>query len=75
MKLFTRFGLSTIFFKIDPSQWTTQMDYIQGQKIISSLHVVNNVAECGVKLMEEFNDKITKNKDQKQFLLRVNTLF
>ena len=75
LKLFKRFGLSMNFLKIDPSQWATQMDYIQGQKIIRSLEVVNDTAERGVKLMEEFNDFHSKNEEQKQFLLRASTLF
>lgn len=75
MKLFKRLGLKTNFLKIDPSQWNTQLDYIEGQQIIESLRVVNDTAERGVKLMEEFNDKITKNEEQKQFLLKVSILF
>ncbi|CAI6372529.1 unnamed protein product [Macrosiphum euphorbiae] len=70
MMMFKRFGLSTNFLKIDPSEWNTQNDYIQGQQIIRSLKVVNDTAERGVKLMEEFNEKITKYEDQKQFLLK-----
>lgn len=75
MMMFKRFGLSTNFLKIDPSEWNTQNDYIQGQQIIRSLKVVNDTAERGVKLMEEFNEKITKDEDQKQFLLKVSSLY
>jgi len=65
MMMFKRFGLSTNFLKIDPSEWNTQNYYIQGQKTIRSLKVVNDTAERGVKLIEEFNHKIAKNEDQK----------
>lgn len=37
--------------------------------------VINDTVERGVKLMEEFNDKITKVEDQKQFLLKVSNLY
>jgi len=67
MMMFKRFGLSTNFLKMDPSEWNTQNDYIHGQQTIRSLKVVNDTAERGVKLMEEFNDKITKDKDQRLF--------
>jgi len=75
MMMFKRFGLSTNFLKIDSSEWNTQNDNIQGQQIIRSLKVVNDTAERGVKLMEEFNEKITKDEDQKQFLLKVSSLY
>jgi len=73
--MFKRFGLSTNFLKVDPSEWNTQNDYIQSQLTIRSLKVVNDTAEREVKLMEGFNDKITKNEDQKQFLLKVSSLY
>jgi hypothetical protein len=33
--------------------------------------VVNDIAEGGIKLMEEYNNKFTKNEEQKQFVLQV----
>lgn len=39
---------------------------------MSDLKVVNDPAERSIKLMKEFNYKITKDEDQKQFLLKVN---
>jgi hypothetical protein len=46
-------------------------EYIQAKEILSALKVVNDTAERGVKLMEEYNEKFTKNEDQKQFILQV----
>lgn len=65
MKLFEIWFIDK-FLKVDPSQWNTQI----GQQIIKWFRIVN--AERGVKLMEEFNNKITKNEEQKQFLLKVS---
>jgi hypothetical protein len=42
-----------------------------GNEIIESLKVINDTAKRGVKLMEEFNEKLTKNEHQKQFVLQV----
>lgn len=37
------------------------------------MRVVNDKAERGVKLIQDFNDTLTKDEDQKQFLLQVVT--
>lgn len=73
LKVFEKFNLSTEFLLIDPINWKDRQDYREGQKLIGSLRVVNDTAERGVKLIEEFNDKITKNEEQKQFLLQVRS--
>jgi len=51
--------------------WKDQDNYKKGRKIINSLRVVNDTAERGVKLMEEFNSKFTNDESQKQFVLQV----
>lgn len=51
--------------------WGENEQYKRGQEIIGSLQVVNDTAERGVKLIQEFNSRITKNEDQKQYLLQV----
>lgn len=40
-----------------------------------SIIVVNDTAERHVKLMDEFNNKITNDEEQKQFLSQVNTYY
>jgi hypothetical protein len=45
--------------------------YKEAKNIISTLKIVNDNAERGVKLMEEFNDKFTKQEEQKQYVLQV----
>lgn len=71
-QLFQRFNIPTDFLYEDPSFWEENKNFQKGRKIFLSLKVVNDVAERGVKLIEEFNDKFTKNEDQKQYLLQVN---
>ena len=65
IKLFRRFGLSDEFLLVDPVLWENQQSYLQGQQILDSLKVVNDTAERGVKLMEEFSIKLQKNEEQK----------
>jgi hypothetical protein len=70
-KLFDRFEISQDFLQLDPMHWKDQDSYKKGRKIINSLRVVNDTAERGVKLMEEFNSKFTYDESQKQFILQV----
>lgn len=74
LKLFKRFGINTSFLEIDPTEWKNNIDYQFGKKVVDALHIVNNTAERGVKLMEEFNEKFTKNEKQKQCLLQVSII-
>lgn len=74
IKLFERFNIAKDFLEVHPKNWNDLEGYQKGKEIIDSLRVVNDTAERGVKLMEEFNDKFTKNEDQKQFVLQVRNL-
>jgi hypothetical protein len=69
--MFKRFEISTQFLTIDPANWNNHEDYIIGKQIINSLKVVNDTAERGVKLIEEYNKKFTKNEEQKPRVLQV----
>ncbi|KAF0771445.1 Uncharacterized protein FWK35_00027558 [Aphis craccivora] len=60
----------TDFLSLDPIYWEENEEYKKGKEIVRSLKVVNDTAERHIKLMEEFNCKITKNEEQKQFLLQ-----
>jgi hypothetical protein len=71
-KLFKRFGISSDYLKMDPSEWNNNPAYKSAKITIDSLQIVNDTAERGVKLIEDFNDKFTKNENQKQFLLQVS---
>lgn len=66
-----RFDISIAFLKPHSNIWSNSSEFIEGEKIVSDLKVVNDSAERSIKLMEEFNHKITKDEDQKQFLLKV----
>lgn len=72
-KFFNRFGISTNFLNEDPFKWNENEAYIEGKNIIHHLNVVNDAAERGVKLIEEYNKVLTKKEDEKQYLLQVVT--
>lgn len=68
---FTILGLPDSFLSNDPETWSADKNYKSAEKIVQSITVVNDAAERGVKLIQDFNTILTKNEEQKQFLLQV----
>lgn len=69
--LFTHFELSFDFLDVDPGLWEFEESFIDCVEVFKTLEVVNDVAERGVALIEEFNLLLTCNEDQKQYLLKL----
>lgn len=69
--LFNQLDLSYNFLSKDPEDWKSDKDYINCKKILSEVSVVNDNAERGVALIQEYNNSLTKNEEQKQYLIRV----
>lgn len=53
----------------DVDHWNEEEDYKKSKEIVQSMRVVNDTAERGVALMEEYNKLHTTDEEQKQFLL------
>lgn len=70
---FKRFNISRTFLRKDPSEWSDDIEYREAQSLLSALEVINDNAERSVKLMEDFNKKITKDEDMMQSLLLTTT--
>jgi len=51
--------------------WNDNECYTDAERIVKSLKVVNDTAERGVKLIQDYNTMLTKDEEQKQFLLQV----
>lgn len=60
IKFFDRFNISTSFLINDPSEWNDSGEFKDALEIIGKLKVVNDSAERGVKLMQDYNQKLTK---------------
>lgn len=69
LRFFTITGISSNFLKKNVEDWPKDEGYINGRNIVCSMRVVNDVAERGVALMEEYNKLHTNNEEQKQYLL------
>uniref|UniRef100_A0A8D8UVV6 Uncharacterized protein n=2 Tax=Cacopsylla melanoneura TaxID=428564 RepID=A0A8D8UVV6_9HEMI len=70
-KFFSRFGLNTAFLKLPPSMWQEDESYMFSKNIVQKIKTVNDTAERGVKLIQEYNSVLTKNEDQRQFALQI----
>lgn len=71
MVFFLCLGISTEFLKEEPERWENLDDYKQGLDTVRQFKVVNDNAERGVALIQAYNASLTKNEDQKQYLLQV----
>lgn len=70
-QLFDQLKINASFLNTHPNEWSSNEHYVRGEKIIKNLKVVNDIAERGVKLFEEFNKLLTNDEDEKQLLLQV----
>jgi hypothetical protein len=70
-RFFEILGLSDEFLDLDPAEWGDQEIYKKNRDVVRSVKVVNDLAERGVALIQEFNASITRNEEQKQYLLQV----
>ena len=70
-KFFERFSIPIEFLKKDPNVWENENDFLYGLNIVQGLKVVNDTAERGVKLMQEYNQLLVKNEEEKQYILQI----
>lgn len=70
-RLFQRLNLPDEFLAKEPSLWEEDELFMEASKIVRGLAVVNDRAERGVALIQNFNKKLTRGEDQLQFLLQV----
>jgi hypothetical protein len=68
---FDRLSIGSDFLEVDPCEWETRADYQAAAEFVRTMQVVNDSAERGVALMQSYNNILTKNEDQKQYLLQV----
>ena len=68
---FQHLGISSNFLDSDLATWEFREDYKAALETVSQLKVVNDCAERGVALIEEYNSIITRKEKQKQYLLQI----
>ena len=62
--------IDSSFLKKAVSTWSSDLSYIEGQRFARHLACVNDVAERGIQLIQQFN-RSSKDEVQKQCLLQV----
>ena len=70
-RFFNIAGFSASFLDKDIEAWTQDEDYKSIQESVRCMRVVNDIAERGVALMDEYNKLHTTDEEQKQFLLLI----
>ena len=70
-EFFVGLRLPQSFLCKDPDLWCQNADYLAAEKIVKGQKVINDTAERGVALIQEFYEILTNNEEQKQFLLQV----
>ncbi|KAK0059918.1 hypothetical protein Bpfe_010777 [Biomphalaria pfeifferi] len=71
MTMFRLLQLQTSFMSKDPSEWDEDETYQCALRTVKRLAVVNDRAERGVALIQDYNKKLTKDEEQLQFMLHV----
>ena len=69
-KLFARFSINTNFLSKNLTTWNYDPGYKSGPEKLQKTVVVNDVAERGVKLIQEYNNILIKDETEKQFVLQ-----
>ncbi|KAK0062645.1 DNA repair protein RAD51 3 [Biomphalaria pfeifferi] len=71
MTMFRLLQLQTSFMSKNPSEWDEDETYQCALRTVKGLAVVNDRAERGVALIQDYNKKLTKDEEQLQFMLHV----
>ncbi|KAG0720798.1 hypothetical protein GWK47_006604 [Chionoecetes opilio] len=71
LRLFKALDIKTDFLSANPRKWQEEESYVEACRRIEGLRVVNDTAERGVALIQSFNLRLTKDEEQRQFLLQV----
>lgn len=69
--LFERLAIDMSFLELDPTTWSNSPCYVEGKRRVMALCAVNDRAERGIALMQRFNLALTKDEEQRQYLLQV----
>lgn len=70
LDFFAILGIDTVFLKDDPTLWPNNNVYQDGKQKVRALQVINDVAERAVKLVTDFNGRLTRNASQEECLLQ-----
>ena len=65
---FKLLGVSKEFLHLEPTEWANDSSYQRIAKFVQRYIIVNDVAENAIQLATDFNEKVTRNETQRQYL-------
>jgi hypothetical protein len=69
--IFQTLRINADWLSKSPSQWNLDSDYLVAEDFVHHTKVVNDLAERAIKLIQDFANGITKDEEQRQYLLQV----
>jgi len=69
--MFSRFNIHSDFLNNSPSTWKENENFQRGMELLKRIVVVNDVAERGVKLIQEYNSILSKDETEKQYIVQI----
>ena len=69
--MFDVLGFDKTWIDQPVANWRDYEGYLEAEKFVKSLLVVNDAAERGIKLISEYINKLTKDPDERQDLIQV----
>ena len=70
-QLLHRFNIDSSFLQLSSELWADNENYIRSKEQLMKLLVVNNTAERGVKLFQDYNLALSRNEKVTQQILQV----
>jgi len=70
-RIFEGFNVNLDFLAKDQSAWENNESFQSAHQVLSKVAAVNDFAECGVSLIQDYNQILTKDEEQWQFLQQV----
>jgi hypothetical protein len=70
MQLIDSLMLPSEYLSVSPAEWNDRQDDQAAVRRVQALRVVNDFAERGIALIQDYNSAITTDEEQKQYLLQ-----
>lgn len=68
--LFRIFGQQGTWLKRTPQSWEENCEFNEMKTFVKNLKIVNDAAERGIKLIQDFSQSITEDENERQALLQ-----
>ena len=69
--LFDKINLPNTFLHNDVKTWQEDVNYMKAKEIVDHLKVVNDSAERAIETMQTYNQHLTTQEDQLQYVLQL----